>query len=99
MKLHSLLLILLVCVASMVTTGCQTAAGYVGLAQDQVLPRLEPEHRASYRDALENASNNYDDKYDRKGVVYGPENPKPVPAPAPTPEPAPTPTPAPADPK
>lgn len=103
MKLHSLMILLFVCAGAMVASGCQTAAGYVGLAQDQVLPKLEPEHRKAYRDGLENAVNSYDDKYDRDGNPYGPLNPKPgteptpapEPTPEPTPEPEPTPTPTP----
>lgn len=92
MKFHSLILILLICCAAMVSTGCKTAAGYVGLAQDAVLPKLPPATRADYRDGLQMAIDNYDEKYDRDGNELIPEEPAEPADPEPTPEPEPEPT-------
>ena len=93
MKFHSIVLILLLCVGAMFATGCRTAAGYVGLAQDAVLPKLEPSTRADYRDGLQMAVDNYDAKYDRDGNTLA----APEPEPAPEADPEPTPDPEPVD--
>ena len=84
-----IVLLILFVVCAFVVTGCQTAVGYVGLAQDHVLPLLEPDKRASYRDGLEDAVTNFDDNYDRDGNEWGPDNPKPSIGPNPNPGPLP----------
>jgi len=90
MKIHALLMVLLICCAAMVSSGCKTAAGYVGLAQDAVLPKLPPATRADYRDGLQMAVDNFDAKYDRDGnelveePVEEPTDPEPTPEPEPT---------------
>lgn len=75
MKFISLFALLFVLVA---VTGCQSSPGYVGLAQDVVLPRLEPDQRASYRASLGEAVDNYDGKYDLDGHAWPEEEPEPV---------------------
>ncbi len=71
MKLMGLVVILLFTFMAM--AGCSTAAGYVGLAQDAVLPKLEPEQRATYRDGLQDATESYDERYGRDGLEKYPE--------------------------
>lgn len=76
--------LLLVICAMAALTGCGTAAGYVPVAQDVVLPRLDPEHRAAYRKGLVNGLENFDENYDEDGFPWDPEtNPKPSDEPEP----------------